>query len=176
MSYYDFRRTENAILEIQRILRYLDFSKNGYARIKPDGIYGEDTRLLVKEFQGRYGLNPSGIVDYETWRLLHSVEDAHKDDGKIARAVRIFPAYEKYEILPNTKNSYVYIIQVMLNEILNDHDGFDELEINGVYDVPTQNAVKIIQQKSLKDVPTVIDALVFEVIADEYERVNSRSF
>ena len=176
MSYYDFRRTENAVLEIQRILRGLDFYENNSARVKPDGIYGEDTRLLVKEFQGRYGLLPSGVVDYETWKLLHSVEAAHRDEAKIARAVHIFPMYEKHEILPNSKNSYVYAIQMMLNEILNDHDGFNELEINGVYDAPTQNAVKLLRRKSLEDAPETIDALVFETIADEYERVNSRSF
>lgn len=176
MSYYDFRRTENAILEIQKILRSIDFYENNTARIKPDGIYGEDTRLLVKEFQKRYGLVPSGVVDYETWKLLHSVKEAQRDESKIARAVHIFPMYEKEKILPNTKNSYVYIIQVMLNEILNDHDGFKELEINGIYDIPTQNAVKLLRQKSLNDAPEAIDALVFETIADEYERVNSRSF
>ena len=176
MSYYDFRRTENAILEIQRILRNIDFYENNSARIKPDGIYGEDTRSLVTEFQKRYGLTPTGVVDYETWKLLHSVDDAHRDDVKIARAVHIFPMYESHEILPNSKNSYVYIIQVMLNEILNDHDGFSELEITGVYDIPTQNAVKLLRRKSLEDAPDKIDALVFETIANEYERVNSRSF
>ncbi len=176
MSYYDFRRTENSILEIQKILRNLDFYENSSARVKPDGIYGEDTRLLVSEFQKKYGLAPSGIVDYETWKLLHSLEDAHREEAKIARAVHIFPMYEKHEILPNSKNSYVYIIQVMLNEILNDHDGFEVLEINGIYDLPTQNAVKLLRRKSLEDAPDIIDALVFETIADEYERVNSRSF
>ena len=176
MSYYDFRRTENAVLEIQKILRNIDFYENNEARVKPDGIYGEDTRLLVSEFQERYGLTPSGAVDYETWQLLHAVNNVHREDAKIARAVHIFPMYEKDEILPNTKNSYVYIIQVMLNEILNDHDDFSELEINGVYDIPTQNAVKILRKKSLEDAPEAINALVFETIADEYERINSRPF
>lgn len=176
MSYYDFRRTENAVLQIQKILRNIDFYENNSARVKPDGIYGDDTRLLVLEFQERYGLFPSGVVDYETWQLLHTVEAAHREDAKIARAVHIFPMYEKDEILPNTKNSYVYMIQAMLNEILNEHDGFSELEINGVYDVPTQNAVKLLRKKSLEDAPESIDALVFETIADEYERINSRPF
>ena len=176
MSYYDFRRTENAILEIQGILRNLDFYENDTARVKPDGIYGDDTRALVSEFQKRYGIEPSGVVDFETWKLLHAVDKARREEAKVARAVHIFPIYEKHEILPNTQNSYVYIIQVMLNEILNDHDGFNVLEINGVYDLPTQNAVKLLRRKSLNEAPDIIDALVFETIADEYERVNSRSF
>ena len=176
MSYYDYRRTENAILEIQGILRNLDFYENDSARIKPDGIYGEDTRKLVSEFQKKYGMEPSGVVDYETWRLLHSVDKARRDETRLARPVHIFPMYEKTEILPNTQNSYDYIIQVMLNEILNDHDGFSVLEVNGIYDLPTQNAVKLLRRKSLNEAPDIIDALVFETIADEYERVNSRSF
>ena len=176
MSYYDFRDTKNAILEIQRLLRALDSYENQVSRVKPDGIYGEDTRNLVIEFQEKYGLPPTGIVDYETWNLLHSIDEARRDATKIARAVHIFPMYEKYEILPNSKDNTMLVIQHMLYEILNDHDDLDELTINGIYDLPTQNAIKILLRKSLNDDAPIINALVFDTIANEYERVNSRGF
>lgn len=176
MGYYDFRDTKNSILEIQRILRSLDSYENKVSRVKPDGIYGDDTRELVSAFQEKYGLSPTGIVDYETWNLLHSIDEARQDATKIAKAVNIFPMYEKYEILPNTNDSIMNVIQYMLNEILNDHDDFNELTINGTYDLPTQNAIKTLLKKSLNDSSPIIDALTFDTIAYEYERVNSRGF
>jgi peptidoglycan hydrolase-like protein with peptidoglycan-binding domain len=176
MSYYDFRDTKNSILEIQRILRALDSYENQVSRVKPDGIYGEDTRMLVTAFQEKYGLSPTGIVDYETWNLLHSIDEARRDATKIARAVHIFPMYEEYEILPNSNDDTMYVIQYMLNEILNDHDDFNELTLNGSYDLPTQNAIRVLLKKSLNDDSPTINAQVFDTIANEYERVNSRGF
>ncbi len=176
MSYYDLRNQKNAILQVQRILRSLDFYENGISRVKPDGIFGQDTRNLVIEFQSKYGLTPTGIVDYETWQLLHSIDEARRDATKIARAVHIFPMYENYEILPNARDDSIFVIQYMLNEILNDHDDISQLEINGVYDLPTQNAIKILQRKALSESAPKIDADVFNLLADEYERLNSRSF
>ena len=176
MAYYDFRDLQNPILEIQRLLRSIDRYENGTSRVKPDGIYGNDTRALVLEFQQKYGLAPTGEVDYETWNLLHSIEKAGRDASKIARAVHLFPIYEEYEILPNSKDDTLYAIQYMLNEISNDHDDMEILEINGVYDLPTQNAIKVLQRKTLSDSSSKIDADTFNLIADEYERINSRHF
>ena len=84
--------------------------------------------------------------------------------------------YENYEILPNARDDSIFVIQYMLNEILNDHDDISQLEINGVYDLPTQNAIKILQRKALSESAPKIDADVFNLLADEYERLNSRSF
>lgn len=161
---------------MQRILRDLDYFENGIARVKPDGIYGDDTRALVVDFQKKYGLNPTGVVDKETWDLLHSIDEARRDATRIARAVHIFPMFEGYEILPNSKDNIVYVIQHMLNEILAEHDGFTELAFTGVYDQPTQNAIKLLLRKALSDESAKIDANTFDLIANEYERINSRLF
>ena len=176
MAYYDLRDLKNPILEVQRLLRSIDRYENGVSRIKPDGIYGSDTQKLVGDFQEKYGLSPTGEVDYETWNLLHSIEEAVKDAEKIARAVHIFPMYENYEILPNAKDDSLFVIQYMLNQILNDHDDIEKLELTGIYDKATQDAIKVLERKSLNDHAGKIDANTFNLIADEYERLNSRYF
>ncbi len=176
MSYYDISDNTNPILQIQRILRNLDYYENGIASVKPDGIYGDDTRELVVRFQQKYGLNPTGVVDKETWDLLHSIDEARRDATRIARAVHIFPMFEKYEILPNSRDNIIYVIQHMLNEVLAEHDGFSELDFTGIYDQPTQNAIKLLQRKALSDESSKIDAEAFNLLANEYERINSRLF
>lgn len=176
MNYYDITNSTNPTLQIQRILRKLDYAENGVAKVKPDGIYGDDTRELVTRFQEKYGLEPTGIVDKETWDLLHSIDEARRDASLIAKSVHIFPMFEKYEILPNSKDNIIYVIQHMLNEVLAEHDDFSPLPFTGVYDPATQNAIKVIQRKSLIDSNGKIDAITFNALADEYERINSRLF
>ncbi len=174
MRYYDFNNTKSSVLQVQRILRNLDYIENGVARVKPNGIYDENTRDLVTIFQNKYGLMPTGIVDKETWDLLHAIDEARKDAAAIARAVHIFPMYESYEILPGAKDNIIFVIQHMLNEILNEHDDFTELAFTGIYDLPTQNAIKSLQRKGLIENNGVLDAKTFDLLSDEYERINSR--
>ena len=174
MRYYDLNNTKNSVLQVQRILRNLDYIENGVARVKPNGIFDDDTRNLVINFQRKYGLLPTGVVDKETWDLLHSIDEARRDASLIARAVHVFPMYESYEILPNAKDNLIFVIQHMLNEILNEHDDFTELEFTGVYDLPTQNAIKSLQRKGLLESNGILDAKTFNLLADEYERINSR--
>ena len=174
MSYYDLNNTKNSVLEAQRILRRLDYGENVVARVKPNGIFDDDTKKLVIDFQRKYGLLPTGIIDKETWDLLHSIDEARRDAKELARAVHIFPMYENYEILPNSKDNIIYVIQHMLNEILNEHDDFTELSFNGIYDLPTQNAIKSLQRKGLLESNGILDAKTLNLLADEYERINSR--
>ena len=134
MRYYDLNNTKNSVLQVQRILRSLDYLENGVARVKPNGIFDDDTKNLVINFQRKYGLLPTGVVDKETWDLLHSIDEARRDASLLARAVHIFPMHESYEILPNSKDNVIFVIQHMLNEILNEHDDFTELEFTGKYD------------------------------------------
>lgn len=176
MSYYDISNSTNPTLQIQRILRNLDYLENGSAKVKPDGIYGDDTRMLVTRFQEKYGLNPTGVVNKETWDLLHSIEEARQDASLLAKSVHIFPMFEGYEILPNSKDNIIYVIQHMLNEVLAEYDDYKELSFTGVYDSETQNAIKALQRKALQDANGKIDAKTFNLLADEYERINSRQF
>ena len=176
MNYYDISNNADAILQVQRILRNLDYYENGIAKVKPDGIYGDDTRRLVLDFQRKYGLSPTGIVDKQTWDLLHSIDEARKDARQVARAIHIFPMYENYEILPNSKDDLIYVIQHILNEISAEHDDYNPLDFTGIYDEPTQNAIKSLQRKSLYENSGKIDAKTFNILADEYEKINSRLF
>ena len=55
---------------IRRIQEYLHFIRDRtypeLPPLSPDGIYGEETRIAVKEFQRMVGVSESGIVDMET--------------------------------------------------------------------------------------------------------------
>ena len=174
MTYYSLDNEKNPILQIQRILRYLQYDADGLAKIKPSGLYDDDTRDSVTQFQNKYGLAPTGIVDSETWDLLFKIEQARRDASQLAKGVKIFPMDSSYYILPNSKDNNLFVIQYMLNEIRNHHDDMDEIEINGIYDKPTVDAIKTLQRKSLMDANGLIDSKTLNILSSEFERLNLR--
>ena len=69
----------------------------------------------------------------------------------------------------------MYVIQHMLEVISRDYEEFENIELNGIYDVNTQNAIKAFQRKNLLDATGVIDATTFNYLADAYESINNES-
>ena len=165
----------NFIVQIQRILRDLNYYQTGVGAVGIDGVYDEGTKAAVKKFQQKYGLNDTGIVDSETWTLLHTVWELKNEGEALARAVYVLPRFEGYEILPFAKDNVLYIIQHMLEVISTDYEELDGIELNGIYDLKTQNAIKEFQRKNLLNDTGIIDAITFNRLADAYEVVNSQN-
>ena len=176
MAYYSLDNQENAIFQIQRILRDLEYFSSGSSGIPLNGIYDSETRDGVRRFQEAYGVNPTGVVDKETWDLLFSVDAARRDASALARSVYILPKNEKYTLYPGTKDDIIYVIQFMLNSIKSEHDDFGNIPFNGVYDEETARAVSALQRKFLLDDNAIIDAKTFNALADEYERMSSLDY
>ena len=175
MAFYSLQNKSNPILQVQRILRNLA-QRDSEISLKPSGIYESDTQDAVKRFQRKYGLFESGVVDKETWDLLHLVEKARLDGLKIANGVVLFPSQEGYSIPLGTRDDLLFALQYMLAEIQNDHDDFEKITINGIYDEPTMNAVKSLQRKSLAEANGVLNSSAYNLIIREFERVNSIKF
>lgn len=173
MAYFNLTEQENPILEIQRILRSIDYFDNSLARIRLSGTYNEETRQGVKNFQEKYGLPVTGEVDATTWQLLQAVDKAIKDATALARAVYILPRNEEYTITPGLRDDVVYVIQHMINVLSQEYDTFFPLEFTGIYDEATENNIREFQRKNLLDESGNIDPITFNRLADEYERLNS---
>ena len=63
-------------LKVRQLQEQLNTISNVYSAIPsvtPDGIYGEETRNSVREFQSVFGLPQTGIVDYQTWYKVQEI-------------------------------------------------------------------------------------------------------
>ncbi len=174
MALFNALEEKNFIVQIQRILRDLSFMNFNNGMIGIDGIYDDATRNAVREFQKRYGIKETGIVDSETWSLLHTIWEIRQEGNALARAVYVLPRFEGYEIMPGAVDNVLYIIQHMLETISRDYTELEGIVLNGVYDENTQNAIKIFQRKNMLDDTGIIDATTFNRLADAYEEINSR--
>lgn len=134
-----------SIMEVQRNLRTL--YQDGYISrsIIPDGVYGEETKEAVREFQQLIGLAESAVVDYDTWTALS--EMASICSKKLAKSTPIYP-FERVladeEICLGETSDLVLLIQILINEL----DGYNlaKLPLNGFFDKNTESAIKAIQE------------------------------
>jgi murein L,D-transpeptidase YcbB/YkuD len=174
MAYYNLEDSSNPILQIQRILRDLERLDNNVSPIAPSGSFETDTKNAVTRFQKKYGLSPSGVVDKETWDLLHKIYEAQMDLNQLVGAIEVFPKEKNYEIPANSRDNIVYIIQHFLNEIKNEYEDFKELEFTGIYDKDTQDNIKSFQKRHLLEDNGKLNAETINLLSKEYERINSR--
>ncbi len=173
MAYFDLKENENSILEIQKILRRIDFFENDISPIRLNGVYNEETRQGVKRFQGKYGLPETGIVDFSTWQLLQAVGKALSEATALARAVYILPRDEEYIISPGLQDDVVYVVQHLINVISQEYDSINPVKFTGIYDSETENAIREFQRINLLESNGILDAVTFNRLADEYEKINS---
>ena len=173
MEYFDSANKRYAIMQIQQKLRELDYWANGTSKIAPDGIYGNMTRKAVKTFQEKYGINPTGVVDKETWDAINTVHKYIQNNVDGARAVYIFPKNKNFLILPGLTDDVMHVIIHMLNTIGRDYDDWGVLPYGNFYGRDVQDAIRSFQRKNLLDDNGVIDSRTFNRMADEYERINS---
>ncbi|MBO5313062.1 MAG: peptidoglycan-binding protein [Clostridia bacterium] len=173
MAYYSLDEQEKAIIQIQRLLRELDYQENQLARVRLNGIYDDETREAVRNLQEKYSLPITGIVDHTTWQVLQAVAKAQREANALARAIYILPRNEEYTIYPGLRDDVIYVIQHLLNVIGQEYVDIGKIPFSGVYDEATVNAIRAFQRKQLLDANGIINPATFNSLAGEYERINS---
>lgn len=61
------------VRQIQEQLNGISEAYPAIPSVNPDGIYGEETKEAVREFQSVFGLPETGVVDYPTWYKIQEI-------------------------------------------------------------------------------------------------------
>ena len=164
----DIRDERLSIIEIQNNLREL--TKAGWAlpSIIADGIYGEQTRKAVRQFQLTQELPVTGRVDLITWQVLRAAADRSRWERSPAS-----PIYPWNRPLaggtanPGERTDLIYIVQIMLRESV----AYDfELPLTGVLDDATSRALRRFQQINGLTVTGQVDRSTWDALADAYNK------
>ncbi len=161
------RRAE--IYELQTMLRLLSQTDPLLPVVNPDGIYGPETEKAVLAFQVGAGLPPTGIVDFGTWT---AITNAYQNSLRLTRrglALFPFPGGE-YTVGKGEESDLVYIIQIMLSGIDVAYDIFDDIDISGVYDEKTEEAVRIFQKINRLSETGIVDSATWDRLALDHNR------
>lgn len=141
-----------------------------YAAVEPveiTGEFDEQTENSVKSFQRTYGLQPTGLVDAQTWNDIYRayagiVENAPVSVGE---ALPLFPGDTLYR---GMTNEYVRIIQQYLTYIHDTYPDIPEVPDTGYFGPVTEDAVKAFQSKFGLTPAGRVDAVTWDKISSVY--------
>ena len=153
--------SNKAVKDLQTFLRRISLSDNSVSPVIPDGIFGVQA----------YNLPVTGVADYPTWQKITDVyafiERAEREpDGITAVYNYILPIEE------GASNPYVYLLQGILNVLFSNNKGFLPVDITGIYDEKSVNAVKKIQEISGTAPTGVVDKTTWNNISAIYNNLH----
>lgn len=106
-----------------------------------DGAFGQATLASVREFQGAYGLEHTGVVDRETWEKLTEVYigiiESNPPDFLPGEPV----PYPGRPLRPGSSGDAVRVLQERLSRIADFYTNVQKVQPTGYYGQETQNAV-----------------------------------
>ncbi len=134
-----------SVLTVQYYLRTLHRSDQSFPLINPDGIYGEETRAAVTEYQRRAGMPQTGVVDFSTWENLKADSEKQELTRSIPLPLYVFSA-ESLPLAMGCASDSVYILQAMMNLLAGIYSNFGRVDLTGRYDAQTADQVKAYQR------------------------------
>ena len=135
---------DQPIRSLQTMLRTIASVEPNQMNVMPDGVYGSQTAAAVRSFQRRQGLNPTGVVDQQTFeRIVQEYERAYIEASK-AQPVQI--TLDPGQVLKRgERNNHIYLAQSMLT-VLNLLDSrIPAPPHSGVLDPETERSVAAFQ-------------------------------
>lgn len=145
---------QDAIFNLQKYLRAISFADKRVSRPPLDGIFDSATEDAVRSFQASRGLNANGIVDRMTWDAIY---DEYKALA-LAEELPFFPsAPSDYAARLGEESSFISIIQILLQELSSVYDAFENVEITGIFDSATEQAIKELQRASGLEITGELD-------------------
>ena len=151
---------------LQSMLRNISYYVDDVLRVVPDGNFTEDTKNSVISFQKTYGLNPTGEVDNATW---DKIRDVNNELNRIYVNPKLFAVFGKRIIInKDDEIPELFVVQSMLYNVFLDFPNAPEVDITGVHDEKSVEAVVFVHNITGLEPTGVIDTLTYNNIADLY--------
>ena len=161
----------DSVRELQEWLVKLHYSGYPVELVFANGIYGQNTRRAVSEFQEYAGLKPDGVVDINTWNAIRDAYESVINGQRPPFGITPFPNEKGYKVGIGGSSDVVTILQIMLKDIaaFTDHV-FDY--VDGVFGEETKNAVSSFQKLSGIKPTGVVDKETWDALAAFYNQNN----
>ena len=165
---YRLNDKKSAIKEIQK---YLSKVSPSNIIVVPTGIYDDNTKLSVINFQKNTGLSESGVVDYETFTALYREYKKVENENEISNLTYSFL---DFPIKPGTHRNEMIHINEMLNNLLL-YYGRGRLTRPGpIFSCETEGAVKVMREIYLLDKSSEIDQALSERLVSDHKSIKRK--
>lgn len=164
---------EQAIRDLQTLLTAISQVYREIPRLKPDGIFGEETLEAVMRFQRQADLPVTGEVDQTTWgTIVRTHEDVRKQLAP-PRLVSLLPHHGS-DILPGQFTPLLYPIQGMFLALSQVFGPVREVPVSGHLDEDTAHNLRWLQSRGLREETGVLDKDTWEDLSRLYETFITR--
>ncbi|MBE6788122.1 MAG: spore cortex-lytic protein [Ruminococcaceae bacterium] len=143
-------------------------------KIEVDGRYGEQTAEAVRTFQEIFNLNPTGIVDKDTWyrlvRIYISVKrlsELNSEGIKLEDISFQFPQ----ALSVGSEGDNVRVLQLFLSYISAFNDFIPAVNIDGIFGPATEEAVRAFQRYKGLTENGIVDEETWNQIYYEYRNI-----
>lgn len=162
---YRIYDTPSAIREVQI---YLGKAGNPDILVVPSGVYDENTRLSVRDFQKREGLLESGTVDYETFERLYDVYVILRDGEETRSKVDSFISFP---LFPGRSADGIAHINRMLMRLLDYYGYTHNLRPSSFYSIETAQAVNILNEIYRLENQGYIDEVLYMRMIKDHDSI-----
>ena len=150
---------------VQYYLAFLGFFMEALPSLELTGEFDEATEEAVRIFQSRYDLAADGIVGRDTWNKLRAVYAAVLSDLPPDFQAYAGDIYPGYVLAPGDEGESVRTFQEKLRRIAAEDPALPPVEVTGVFDAATENAVLALQrQQGVEETGVVGPVLWSDVI------------
>ena len=165
-----------ATQNLQRYLRQLSYDTPGISAPPVDGIFESKTRQSLREFQQSQQLPVTGSADQRTWEALYAAYRSSLANNGQPTAIFLYPRKPPTATVGAGEDGFVVAaIQHMLQELELVYREFGQVTPTGIYDAPTEAAVRIFQERSFLPVTGEVDLLTWNSLADRYNVLFNRN-
>ena len=164
---------KNAVI-IQTELNRISANYPKIPKVEVDGRFGEKTAEAVRVFQEIFNLEPSGIVDKETWyRLVRIYVSVKKISELNSEGVRLEDVSKQFPqpLNQGDRGDSVRVLQYFLSYISAFNDFIPAVSIDGVFGAKTQEAVRAFQRFDNLEETGVVDEETWNQIYYEYRTI-----
>ena len=137
---YRIYDTASAIRQVQI---YLALVGNPDIIVVPSGVYDDNTRLSVEDFQREQGFETTGVVNLETFDKLYEVYVIMRDAQDLNSKTHSFISFP---ILPGKSSDGMIHINKMLAELLNYYGYTHNLRESSFYSGESERALEILSE------------------------------
>ena len=143
------------VLSIQYYLSYIALFVPSVSSATMDGSFGENTKDSVISFQKTYSLEPTGIVNRETWDKIETVYLSFVSNIDFTYAAgRLYP-FPGRILREGVEGNDVRILQEYLNYIANFYPSIPKGTADGIFG--TRTAEQVSAFKTIFNIPGTMD-------------------
>ena len=166
---YNITDKSDAVKEIKRLLFGVSQKLHpNIPRTTIDGIYDEETREAIKEFQRIKGLAESGETDLATFTSLY-------DDFKIAKAEFYGRDYivsgDGFPLQRGDMSEDVRTLHIIINELAKTYRDLENVGTGSYYSRKTQRAISNLRRIFMLEDGEELDRRLFERMLTELDAI-----